>query len=544
MQRSWWRHTSIGVATLALCLTTGPLVAAQEVADDQGGTLSIAWDSGIDRLDPALGYDWISWPAERLLYDTLITYDEGTTLIPHLAADMPAISEDGLTFTFTLRPDVPFVRDGEIVRTMTADDVVFSINRLLRPDLTPFPSPIGEKYFGGIAGADAVLAGEAETASGLVAVDPVTVQITLTQPDRVFLFSLAMPFGSIIPAESGHDADSFEADPVGTGPYYLDDYTVGELAVFQRNPHYWAAGVPKADTIELRLLVPAETQVLQASANELDITGDPIPAADWPIVTTDPELSERVVQTEIMQFTYVTMDTSGPESPFTDPLVRQAVAHAIDKANLVRLNAGLASTAGCLFSPTMPGFDPTCDPYPYDVERARALMAEAGNTGFTTQLYTDDSEVSRQTGESIVADLAQIGITVDLILQDFDTLIGTVVTPHAAPMVSIGWFADFPDPSNFIDPILSCATAVEGAFNLSWYCNEAVDTAAAAARQVLDLGEAIPLYQDIERQIMADAPLVPLLHPIQTGLRSERIPTFQELHPIWFWDLALIPVVE
>jgi ABC-type transport system substrate-binding protein len=513
--------------------------------DDQGGTLSIAWESDIQYLDPALGYDVVSWPAERLMYDTLVTYDEGTNLIPRLATEMPTISDDGLTYTFTLHPDVPFVRKGEVVRTMTADDVVFSLNRLLRPDLAPNPSPVGPAFFAVIDGADEVISGNAETASGLKALDDLTVEITLDHADRTFINALAMPFGSIVPADlAGMDATAFGADPVGTGPYFLESYAPGESAVFQRNPNYWIDGLPKADTVEFRLLVPVETQLLQAMDNQLDLMGDQIPSADWPTVSTDPALADRVVATDIVALFYLSMDTSGPDSPFTDPLVRQAVSYAIDKENQVRVVNGRATVADCIFPTAMPGFDPECKPYEHDLAKAQELMAQAGNTGFSTQLYTDTTEISRLATEGIVADLAQIGIEVEVITQEFGTLLGTIQTPHAAPMVYIGWFQDYPDPSDFIDPILSCGSAVQGGANIAWYCNEEIDGRAAEARGVLDLQEAIPLYQGIQSDIMADAPWVPLTFPRWTLVKSNRIPSYTALHPVWSWDLASIPVVE
>ncbi len=186
------------------------------------------------------------------------------------------------------------------------------------------------------------------------------------------------------------------------------------------------------------------------------------------------------------------MDTSGPDSPFADPLVRQAVNHAIDKDNLLRIAAGRGTIIDCIFPPTLPGFDADCHPYPHSVDTAKALMAQAGNTGFTTTLYGDDSERSRLSAESIKSDLAPIGINVDIVLNDFNTFLGIVTKPHAAPMALGGWSQDFPDPSDFIDPMFTCDTAVEGGQNLSWYCDPAVDTRVTAARRVTDIGVAHP----------------------------------------------------
>lgn len=541
------RRSPRTVALLTALLATTALAIGPVQAQDDGGpsgTLSISFSSEVDSLDPALGYDIVSWPAERLIYESLVTYDDGTTLIPGLAESMPEVSEDGLTYTFTLRDGLDFVRDGEVVRAVTADDVVFSLNRLLRPDLLPHPSPVGEAFFASIVGADAVLDGSSEAAEGLKALDDRTVEITLSAPDRTFLNALAMPFGSVIPVEAGYDASDSWADPVGTGPFYLESYTPGELAVFRANPHYWGEPGPQVESIEYALLVPEDTGAQQVMAGEVDITGDNLPAPVFQQVKDDPAYADRLKQQSQLSFQYVSIDTSAEDSPLSDVRVRQAISYAIDKENLLRLSAGRGSVADCIFPPELPGFDPECGPYSYDVEQAQALMDEAGVDGFSTQLYTDTSELSVQSAESVATDLAQIGIDVEVIPQDFDTLIGTISTPHQAPLVLIGWFADFPDPSNFIDPILSCASAVEGGANSSWWCDEEIDALAAEARSIADIADAIPDYQEVQRQIMEQAPLVPTYHDSWTALISDRVTGFDELHPLWAYDLAKYGVEE
>src|SRR4029079_5388967 len=123
---------------------------------------------------------------------------------------------------------------------------------------------------------------------------------------------------------------------------------------------------------------------------------------------------------------------------------------------------------------------------------------------------------------------------------DFDALMGTITQPHGAPMALAGWGQDFPDPADFMDPMFSCASAVEGGVNVAWYCDPAVDTAAAEARTVTDLDMAIPMYQDIQRTIMDAAPVVPLLFPTQDGLISSRVTGFTGYHPVWLWDFPSI----
>ncbi len=162
--------------------------ASEPAGIPQGGTLSIGWNGEIQWLDPALGYDVTSWPAERLMFEQLLGYDKGTTLIPMLADGMPTVSADGKTYTFKLHTDVNFVNeDGSVLRPMTADDVAYSINRVLNPNLKPNPSPVGGGFFGNIVGAADVLGGSATTASGIKVVDPSTVEFDLVNADATFL---------------------------------------------------------------------------------------------------------------------------------------------------------------------------------------------------------------------------------------------------------------------------------------------------------------------------------------------------------------------
>ena len=169
-------------------------------------------------------------------------------------------------------------------------------------------------------------------------------------------------------------------------------------------------------------------------------------------------------------------------------------------------------------------------------------MAQAGNPGFSTQLYT--TPTTRDLGESIAADLKVIGIDVEVIPQEFDVFLGTVGTPHGAPMSLTGWGSGFPDSSEFIDPLVTCSAAVQGGSNTSWYCDPALDTDLAAARQLTDRADVTSTYAALQDRVMAAAPIVPLRYPVRTILKSDRLPTFTQLDPVWMWDLATYPITQ
>ena len=246
-----------------------------------------------------------------------------------------------------------------------------------------------------------------------MAVDDKTVEITITAPNRAFLNVLAMTFGSIVPeGDAGTDTAAFAAAPIGTGPYYMASYTSGESAHFVRNPHYWG-DMPAIAEVEWQVGVETVTQTQRAQANELDIMGDNIPTGSLPEVRDTPEFADRLIDEPIVAVNYVAIDATIEDPPLNDVRVRQALNHAIDKDNLVQVIGGRGEPAHCIFPPALESFDPDCQPYAYDPERARELLAEAGvPDGFSTTLLTDTTDDSVALAQAIQQDLAAIGVEI------------------------------------------------------------------------------------------------------------------------------------
>lgn len=527
---------------------TAPVGPSTEPTNSAGGgSLSMAVEGDLQSLDPAICYDTNCGPLMHMLYDSLVAYEPNSAVLrPGLAEAMPDVSADGLTYTFKLRAGVTFTKnDGTPLRAITADDVVYSLNRVLDPSLTPTPSPVGGAFFAQIAGADKVLGGSSPAASGLKAIDASTVQITINAPNRAFLNVLAMSFGSVLPKElAGKDTTAFSAAPVGTGAFYLQSYVKGEKAVLQRNPQYWREGSPKVDTFEYRLGVDAITQLQQVQADQLDLMGNDIPAGSFTAILNDPAYKDQVIREALVATNFLVIDSSGPNAALANPKVRQAIAHAIDKDNVLRVNNDRGVKSGCILPPQMPAFDPACDPYPYNVDKAKALMKEAGyEAGFSTQVYTDTQDLSKAVSESMIQDLSAIGITAELVQQDFDILIGTITTPHTAPLTFIGWFQDFPDPSDFFDPIFTCAVNVAGAASFGWYCNPAADSLGDQARGEKDDTRRLGLYKQLFETVMKDVPSVPIFNPDVVILSSKRV-IGNPFHPAYYFDLNEVDVTE
>ncbi|PKP75819.1 MAG: peptide ABC transporter substrate-binding protein [Alphaproteobacteria bacterium HGW-Alphaproteobacteria-6] len=509
------------LASTALMLSLALPAIAQEYQPDPnarpGGSIIITYKDDVATLDPAIGYDWQNWSMIKSIFDGLMDYVPGTTELRPGLAERYEISDDGMTFTFHLRQGVKF-HNG---REMTAEDVKYSLDRVTDP-ATQSP---GAGFFGSIAGFEA--AGP-DGLSGVEVVDPLTVKITLSRPDATFLHVMALNFASVVPQEAVAAAgDDFGKQPVGTGAFSLAEWTLGQRLVFQKNADYWRGGVPYLDSITFEVGQEPIVALLRLQQGEVDVPGDGIPPAKFTEVMADPEQAARVVEGGQLHTGYITLNVNTP--PFDNVKVRQAVNMAINKERITQIINGRAVPATQPLPPTMPGYTDGYAGYPFDPAAAKALLAEAGLAeGFETELYVMNTDPNPRIAQAIQQDLAGIGIKASI-----QSLAQANVIEAggngSAPMIWSGgmaWIADFPDPSNFYGPILGCAGAVEGGWNWSWYCNEALDAKAVEADSITDpaaVDARLKLWSDVYMGVMADAPWVPVFNEQRYTMKSPRM---------------------
>ncbi|MER9006830.1 ABC transporter substrate-binding protein [Mesorhizobium sp. M0862] len=513
------------VAASALALMLGMTsVRAEDTVDPnakQGGAITITYKDDVATLDPAIGYDWQNWSMIKSLFDGLMDYEPGTTNLKPDLAESYEISPDGQTFTFKLRHGVKF-HNG---REMTADDVKYSLDRVTNPKTQ---SP-GAGFFGSIKGYDDVAAGKAEGLSGVTVVDPYTVKFELTRPDATFLHVMAINFAHVVPKE---EVEKYGADfgkhPVGTGAFKLAEWTLGQRIVFERNADYWHKGLPHLDKITFEIGQEPIVALLRLQKGEIDVPGDGIAPAKFQEVMADPEQKARVVEGGQLHTGYVTMNTT--MAPFDNVKVRQAVNMALNKARIIQIINGRAVPANQPLPPSMPGYDKEYKGYPYDVAKAKALLAEAGHPdGFDTQLFAMNTDPNPRIAQAIQQDLAAIGIKASIQSLAQANVIAAGGDKAGAPMIWSGgmaWIADFPDPSNFYGPILGCAGAVPGGWNWSWYCNKDLDAKAAEADSVVDpakAGERDKMWSAIYDKVMEDAPWAPVFNEQRFTMKSARM---------------------
>ncbi|PQV53804.1 peptide/nickel transport system substrate-binding protein [Defluviimonas denitrificans] len=514
--KKWLAGTAIAL-TLAL-----PAVAQDDTLDPNarpGGGIIITYKDDVATLDPAIGYDWQNWSMIKSLFDGLMDYAPGTTELRPGLAESYDLSEDGLTYTFHLRQGVKF-HNG---REMTADDVKYSLDRVTDP-ATQSP---GAGFFGSILGYDAAADGSAKGLEGVKVIDPATVQITLSRPDATFLHVMALNFASVVPQEAVDAAGGdFGKQPVGTGAFKLADWTIGQKLVFEKNADYWREGIPYLDTVTFEVGQEPIVALLRLQKGEVDVPGDGIPPAKFTEVMGDPAQAARVVEGGQLHTGYITLNVTTP--PLDKLEVRQAINMAINKDRIVQIINGRAKPANQPLPPSMPGYSTDYKGYAYDVEGAKKLLADAGLAdGFETELYVMNTDPNPRIAQAIQQDLSEIGIKASIksLAQANVIEAGGAGT---APMIWSGgmaWIADFPDPSNFYGPILGCAGAVEGGWNWSKYCNEAVDADAVKADSFNDPADParLALWSEVYQKVMEDAPWVPVFNEERYTMKSERM---------------------
>ena len=503
-----------GALVLAGCSSSG-----SDSAD--GGAITVAYQNDIATLDPAIGYDWQNWSIIKSLFSRVLDYEPGTdTLIPDLATVMPKISADGKTFEITLRDDAVF-HNG---RALTADDVKYSIERAVNPKTQ---SP-GAGFFASIDGFDAASSGKTTDLSGIVVNSPTSLTITLSRADATFLHVLAINFASVVPKEEVEKyGEDFGKNPVGSGAFKFTSWTLGQKLVLDKNPDYYTAGVPKVSQINFEVGIDPTVALQRLKNGEVDILGDSIPAADYIAESGDSKNKDRIVEGGQLQTGYVTLNVK--MKPFDNVKVRQAINHAIDKDRITQIINGRAVAANQPLPPSMPGYDKNYKGFEYNVAGAKALLAEAGlAAGFSTELWTSNTDPNPRIAQSIQQDLAAIGIKVAIKSLAQANVI-EAGSNGKAPMVWSGgmaWIADFPDPSNFWGPILGCGGAVPGGWNWSQYCNKALDAEAVKADSMTDpkmAADRTKLWSSIFTRAMDEAPWVPIFNEKRITMKSDRL---------------------
>lgn len=507
---TWTRRGLMAAAAGAtLALGSAPLPAAAQTPPD---VLIVGQIAEPKSLDPAAVTAVNDFRILVNLYEGLTRYKDGTLQPePALATDWE-ISEDGTVYTFTLREGVTF-HDGT---PFNAEAVKFNFDRMLDEnhpyhDTGPFPLAF---FFSAVETTEVV--------------DDMTVKFTLNAPYAPFLSNLAYPTGLIVSPEAvkAGGAD-FGRNPVGTGPFKFVEWQSNERVVVDRYDDYWgdAAGL---QAVVFRPITDANTRVAEMLAGGIDMMVEVPPTSMGQFEGDDYTVHEQAGP----HVWFLILNAK--EGPFADMKVRQAANYAINKEAIV--NDVLEGTATVAAGPTPPAFawayNEELDPYPYDPEKAKQLIAEAGAEGAELTFYVTEGGSGMldpvPMGTAIQADLEAVGFDVTIETYEWNTFLGEVNPglEGKADMAEMAWMTNDPDTLPYL-ALRSEAWPDQGGFNSGYYANEKVDELLENARTATDQDERAELYREMQAIVQEEAPWVFIANWKQNAVTSAGVSDFQ-----------------
>ena len=452
-------------------------------------------------LDPHLTGDTTSAGVVVEIFSGLVALDTELKLVPDIAESWTI--EDGKIYTFKLRQDVQFHNGNKV----TANDFKWSIERAANPKTA---SPVADTYLNDISGAQEFIDGKAQEITGLKVIDDLTLQVTIDAPKAYFLAKLTYPTAYVVDksvVESGGKSWWID-NPVGTGPFSLAEYRIGERIILERNENYYRekAGV---DTVVLNL---AGGQAMAMYENdEIDITGVGLFDLERILDPNEPLNKELVIAPPGFSVSYIGFNAQ--MAPFDDSKFRQALNHAIDKELIAtEVLSSLVQPAYGILPPGFPGYSKEIVGLKHDPELARRLLSESK--------YAEADSRPRivitvpGTGGTIGLDLEvviemwnqELGIEVEIQQVEWATYLEDLDAKKFQAYAGLGWEADYPDPQDFLDILFHS----ESSINHGDFKNSEIDAILEEARVESDIIKRVALYNKVEQMIVNEAAWVPM----------------------------------
>jgi peptide/nickel transport system substrate-binding protein len=500
-----------GLGLLASGLFMAPAAGRAQGTPRRGGTLTLVLTSEPTSLVSATTVVTPALSVSEKVTEGLLQYDYDLTPKPVLATEW-SIAPDGLAYTFRLRPGVKW-HDG---RDFTSADVAFSLLLLKRVH------PRGRSTFANLV--------EVQTP------DPLTAVLRLEKPAPYLIRALAGSETPILPRHlyEGTDpaANPNNAAPVGTGPFLFKEWVRGSHIVYERNPNYWDAGKPYLDRLIVRFINDPAARSAAFETGQVDLGyRTPVGLADVERLRSHPNLVFET-QGNSYSFNVATLDFNLENEYFRHLKVRQAVAHAIDRALIVRI-AYFGNAAPCA-SPIAPGLkefhDPSPSPYALDLKAAEQLLDEAGfprgadRTRFRVPLdFNPVLDEARRLSDVLRASLGRIGIAVEVRTQDTGSFVRRIYTDRDFAFTANGTSNLF-DPTVGVQRIYWSRNFIKGVpfSNGSGYRNPEVDRLLEAAAIENDAGHRVAMFREFQQIVGRDVPVINLSSPVFLTISNKR----------------------
>jgi len=513
--------SSLKLLSLATCLLLSSLVACQvKPPVDMNKVIIFGKAKDAVTLDPADATDGESSAVLVNIFEPLLRFQHESTQVEPALAESWTISDDKLTWSFTLREGVQF-HDGT---PLTAEAVKFNYERQQDPN-NPWRFKGKFEYWHLFF----------ESVDSIEARDERTVVFHLNRADATFLTNLALfNMGLSSPSAIQKYGEDYFKHPVGTGPYYLDRWVRNEKILLKRFEPYWGEA-PRIDRLIYKPVPDNAVRLLELEVGSIDVL-DGINPDDVPRIRKNPDL-ELLTQPGL-NVGYMAMNTL--KKPYDQRDVRLAINHAINKEALVKAffaDGSLGTTAKNPMPPTIWGYNDQVQPHEFNPQKARELLAKAGfPKGFSTELWV--MPIARpympqpqRIAEAIQADLKAVGITSKIVTYEWGTYLDKI-SGGEHELALMGWIGDNGDPDNFLYTLLDKNnTKIGSAANYAFYRDDAVHELLGKAQKIYDQAERTQLYEQAQVLIHADAPWVPLFHSTQMMATRKGVEGFF-LHPV------------
>lgn len=479
----------------------GAFAATAQETPRAGGTLVVAVQNDAKSLDPTYRINFSEGPPLYLIFNSLVGLAPDFTIIPELAERWQTAS-DGRTLTLFLRGGVKFHDgtgfDAKVAKWNIERRLDEKVNSPSRPQLT-------------------------EMIASVEAPSDTTLVLNLKGPSPSLLGLLAQREGFMISpmAMEKYGAD-FGQHPVGTGPFIFKSWTQGQQIVVEKNPSYWEPGKPYLDGVTIMLMANSAVGVPRLLTRELDFV-----SALTPVDVRTLSQAKDLVLSPSPGSRWMSLQMRVDRPPFDNLKLRQAMAYAIDRKRMVDIIMdGRAPIAEGFVPPGLWWFDPNLKSYPYDPEKAKALVSEIGTLAQTElQLATQPVPIYQQVSQLAQEALRAVGLKVAIVPVSMSDWYPMLIK-GATNFLPIRW-TQRPDP----DGLFSYLFESNSSGNSCHYSNPEVDKLLAEARSISDQRERVPLYFKAQELMTHDLPYIPLFFSIEFAAMQSNVRNY-----VWIAD--------
>lgn len=488
---------------VACCLFFWMLAACSEPAAPAGDVLRIGLEGNPTNLDPRYAKDAYSWQIDSLIYEGLLRPAPDGGVEPALAEKCETLDERA--YRCVLKPGLRW-QNG---RPITSADVAAT--------------------FRFIAGRDNKCPGY-QVFNRLKRIETPDERTVLLYLDEVFVPFLEKLTCPIVPADL-QDPRAFAADPIGSGPYRLVDFKTGDRVVLEAN-EYYRDGAPAIPRLIFQVVVNDTTRLLRLKKGDLDLVQNNVPP--YALKFVEQLAGRRVIRRPGVNYSYLGFNLADRRGIVSNRLVRRAIAHAVDREQIIRtLLYDQAQPADNLLAPVNWAYEPDVVDYPYDPERARRLLDEAGfpdpdgdgpQVRFTLSYKTSTNKLRMRIAEVIGAQLAQVGIRLERRSYEWGTFFADVAKGNFQTY-TLTWVG-VTDPDHLYS-VYHSSMQPDNGNNRGRYVNPQVDAWLDESRRAPDRATRKELYGRIQQQVADDCVYVSLWWADNIAVFTDRLQGFE-----------------